>query len=415
MQPKQILDCKLPHQIDLFDSDLFLEDPSATESSEDVESFDAALLHDTVVSGTDWTTETIVSQISKNNIVLDPKFQRREAWTQKRKSAFIESIILGFPIPPIVLAESLDQRGKYIVIDGKQRLLSIRQFWSIGGQTDFTKLSLRNLEILEYLEGYDMEKMSIDPESQSFLSAFENQSIRTIVIKNWKEESILYHIFLRLNTGSVPLSPQELRQALHPGPFVDFVDESSTRSSALKSILGLDAPDFRMRDVELLVRYFAFRNYLPMYRGSLKSFLDDTCKFLNRDWSDHRVRIEDQLEEFEEAYLAATEIFGLDSVFRKWDGSKYVSRFNRAVYDFVMYYFSFSRIRNASMEHPEALREEFKKLCEKDADFLASIERTTKSIEATHLRFSKWGQALQRHIGIRVPVPHVAEEGNIWF
>src|SRR6478735_6597778 len=85
-----------------------------------------------VVSGTDWTTETIVSQLKRGNIQLNPRFQRRDAWKLDRKSRFIESLIVGLPIPQIVLAESKSERGKFIVLDGKQRLLSIVQYWGLG-------------------------------------------------------------------------------------------------------------------------------------------------------------------------------------------------------------------------------------------------------------------------------------------
>jgi Protein of unknown function DUF262 len=80
-----------------------------------------------VVTGTDWTTETVVSQLKRGNIQLDPRFQRRDAWKRDRKSRFIESLIVGLPIPQIVLAESKRERGRFIVLDGKQRLLSILQ------------------------------------------------------------------------------------------------------------------------------------------------------------------------------------------------------------------------------------------------------------------------------------------------
>src|SRR5947209_7589571 len=85
-----------------------------------------------VVNGTDWTTETIVSQLRRGNIQLNPRFQRRDAWKLDRKSRFIESLIVGLPIPQIVLAESKQERGKFIVLDGKQRLLAILQFWGLG-------------------------------------------------------------------------------------------------------------------------------------------------------------------------------------------------------------------------------------------------------------------------------------------
>ncbi|WP_283206809.1 DUF262 domain-containing protein [Methylobacterium thuringiense] len=69
-----------------------------------------------------------MSQAKRGNIEMRPRFQRRDAWRVLRKSRFVESIILGLPIPQIVLAEKRNERGKYIVLDGKQRLLSLLQF-----------------------------------------------------------------------------------------------------------------------------------------------------------------------------------------------------------------------------------------------------------------------------------------------
>jgi hypothetical protein len=90
-----------------------------------------------VVTGTDWTTEVIVTQLKRKNIQLEPRFQRRDAWKPDRKSRFIESLVVGLPIPQIVLAESKNERGKFIVLDGKQRLLTILQFWGDeGGAND---------------------------------------------------------------------------------------------------------------------------------------------------------------------------------------------------------------------------------------------------------------------------------------
>lgn len=94
------------------------------ESSEDI-AIQLEDIQQAVVWGTDWTAGTIVSQIEKGFIDLKPKFQRREAWDDKRKSLFIESLVLGLPIPQIILAERKEKRGTYIVIDGKQRLISL--------------------------------------------------------------------------------------------------------------------------------------------------------------------------------------------------------------------------------------------------------------------------------------------------
>jgi len=101
-------------------------------------------IREIVVSGSDWTTETIFNQLVRGNIELNPRFQRRDAWDITRKSRFIESLILGFPIPQIVLAANRQEKGKFIVLDGKQRLLTIMQFY--GGSDE--NISNNNMPLL---------------------------------------------------------------------------------------------------------------------------------------------------------------------------------------------------------------------------------------------------------------------------
>jgi hypothetical protein len=239
-------------QINILDEDTFIEENDTEESVEELGSLNPQIVQQAVVAATDWTTETVVNQINKGNILLNPRFQRRDAWENSRKSRFIESLILGLPIPQLVLAETKNRKGRYIVIDGKQRLLSIRQFTAGENDPDYTQLRLTGLDIRRDLNTKTLNDISNDADLYQDVSAFENQPIRTVVIKNWRDENFLYRIFLRLNTGSVPLSPQELRQALHPGKFVDFADSHSGDSSALREILKNKKPDFRMRDTELL-------------------------------------------------------------------------------------------------------------------------------------------------------------------
>jgi hypothetical protein len=212
-----------------------------------------------VVSATDWTTETVVSQLSRGNIQLNPRFQRRDAWKRDRKSRFIESLIVGLPIPQIVLAESKKDRGKFIVLDGKQRLLAILQYWGLGEGVN-NSYALTGLTLRGDLKRKTFKQLSSDPELEADFNALTNQSVRTVVIRNWKDTNFLHTVFLRLNTGSVTLSPQELRQALLPGPFTDFVDEAAANSEGLKRLLGLAEPDPRMRDIEVLTRFLAFHS-----------------------------------------------------------------------------------------------------------------------------------------------------------
>ncbi|RVP97116.1 DUF262 domain-containing protein [Sinorhizobium meliloti] len=397
----------MPGQRDFFGPDEFLEVSDQAETVEDIAGVDQRTVSQAVVSATDWTTETVISQINKGNIQLNPRFQRRDAWEPDRKSRFIESLILGLPIPQLVLAEVKNKRGSYIVIDGKQRLLSIRQFAATADDPLFSRLRLSGLSIRQDLRRLSLVDLRDDPGRSDDLAAFENQPIRTVVIKNWENEDFLYQVFLRLNTGSVPLSPQELRQALHPGPFVEFADLASGDSPALRELLKLKRPDFRMRDAELLIRWYAFQHFFGRYSGDLKGFLDLTCESLNDQWNDAEERVRAELDQFEAAYATAKFIFG-QNVCRKWTPEGYEKPFNRAIYDVLMFYFAQEAVRQAAAARREDIEQAFKDLCEQNPEFLGSIERTTKSIGATSTRFSIWARELNRVLGLELASPFPA-------
>jgi hypothetical protein len=390
-----------------------IEDASAgdSESEDDLGKIDPSLLGKAVVAGTDWTADTLIQQLEKRNIELDPAFQRRDAWSLSRKSKFIESVVLGLPIPQIVLAEKLNNRGKFLVIDGKQRLLSLQQFAGVNLRRNELPLVLKDLLVRTELNGKTYGNLQDSAGLRSYLTAFDNQPIRTIVVRNWQNEKVLYLIFHRLNTSSVPLSPQELRQALHPGKFLQFAVEYSEKSLGLQRALNLSKPDFRMRDVELLIRYYAYRNFIGDYAGNLKDFLDKACQALNSQWKNSANEIASQAEDVEKAISTTFKIFGKDCSFRKWDGEKFERRFNRAVFDIMVYYFSNQETRRRARARAPAVREAFKELCARNRKFRASLETTTKSLGATSTRLSKWGRAL-KHLGAPVRIPKLKKSAK---
>ena len=200
------------------------------DSNENISDTNLNIISSVVVYGTDWTTETIKNQLVRGNIELNPNFQRRDAWSLRKKSRLIESLILGLPVPQIVLAERENMKGKYIVLDGKQRLLSIFQFYG-ESSSNYDNFKLKDLEILKEINGLSYTDLRRQGDLQDSL---DNQFIRTIIIRNWQKESLLYKIFTRLNTENTPLSPQELRQSLYPGGFTDFLNDQSANSSGLK-------------------------------------------------------------------------------------------------------------------------------------------------------------------------------------
>ena len=376
-----------------------------SESEDDLTSLDAAAFSQAVVFATDWTIETILRQLDKGSISLDPGYQRRDAWRSDRKSLFIESLLLGLPIPQLVFAEARGKKGAYIVIDGKQRLLTLRQFAAKPGGPS-PPLALTGLKIRTELNGRTLADIENDPALQNDVSAFQNQPIRTVVLRNWPHENFLYLVFHRLNTGSVQLSPQELRQALHPGPFVTYSVERSGKSKGLQRYFGLSAPDFRMRDVEMFVRFYAFQNFIQNYTGNLKAFMDTTCSSLNARWETAHDVLTKQADALDSAIEATFEIFGEKNAFRKFDGQKYQARRNRAVFDVMVYYFADPSVRERAQEKAVAVESAFRKLCQ-DNDFVRSLEATTKSIAATGLRLQKWGGALSQTLDVAVNVPMI--------
>ena len=385
------------------------DDDSAGESEEDLALHQRDIAAGAVLAPTDWTVGTILGQLQKGNIELNPAFQRRDAWkTATRKSKFIESVILGLPIPQIVLAESKDRKGTYLVIDGKQRLLSLRQF-AASEDDEFNPLVLAGLDVRPDLNGLTLEELRADERFGEELAAFENQTIRTVVVRQWPNEDFLYLVFLRLNTGSVPLSPQELRQALHPGPFMDFADEFAEQSDVIHDALGVTQPDFRMRDVELLIRFLAFDRFLESYAGNLKQFLDFTCLRLNELWGEENEQIEASAASCDSAIASTVGIFG-DGAFRRWTGTKWERRFNRAVFDAQTFYFKDLAVATAALARAEDVVEAFRSLSNADQAFSQSLQTTTKSVAATYTRLAAWGTLLSEVLNLRLRVPTL--QGN---
>ncbi len=357
--------------------------------------FSQAVLH-----SADWTVETIVSQLNRGNIEMNPRFQRRDAWSLRRKSAFIESLILGLPVPQIVLAEKQGQRGRYIVLDGKQRLLSLLQFTgqAEGQHNGFRLLGLEARPDLNTRAYAALQ----DPAFEADLNAFHNYTVRTVVIRNWPNYEFLHLVFLRLNTGSVRLSPQELRQAMFPGDFSNYVDDAASGSTPLRTLLGRDSPDPRMRDVELLVRFLGFHIFVSQYVGRMKAFLDETCGELNAHWVARRPELEQSVAAFNAGSEALIQVLGQADVARKATSRA----FNRAIFDALIFYASHEPIRNAMLQHAGPVRAAYQAALA-DQAFLAAAESDTAGVPNTLARLRLWGQRLRDATNLAFALPEL--------
>ena len=205
---------------------------------------------------------TIVGLIESGNYILKPGFQRRHRWDNKRKSKLIESFIINVPIPPIFLYETT--YSKYEVMDGLQRITAIYEFYNDG-------FALEGLEEWSELNGYkynelpEVIKLGIDRRYLSSIILLQETAKNELEALNMKQL-----VFERLNSGGVDLSDQETRNALYDGALNKLCLELSCNTKFRKlfaipvnvdkknKITGNVLYD-KMEDVELVLRFFAFR------------------------------------------------------------------------------------------------------------------------------------------------------------
>lgn len=225
----------------------------------------------------DYTLKGLCDMFSNKDITI-PDYQRGFVWSIKQSSLLIESFLIGLPVPPIFLY--IDDENKNLVIDGQQRLLSIVYFFegyfgteSQSGRRQVFKLSGLKEDNPYYNKRFidlsDKDKRKLET---SVLRAI---NIRQLSPKN--ENTCMYHIFERLNTGGTPLKPQEIRNCVFRSTFLNQLKELNNNKN-WRTILGKKLPVKSQTDIELLLRAFGLSYYLNSYEKPMKEFLNKTAK-----------------------------------------------------------------------------------------------------------------------------------------
>jgi hypothetical protein len=367
-----------------------------------------------VIYSRDWTIETINNQIVQQNVDLNPKFQRRNAWTDERRSKLIESLIVGLPVPEIVLAEHPTKKKSFIVIDGKQRLLTVAGFID-PTVAYWKKAELKGLKVRPDLAGTTFANLNSAPSNIDDLRKLMNADLRCTVIANVQSEDVLYDIFYRLNTGSVPLSTQELRQVLHKGKFADYLMEATSKLLPIHKVLGLSDADARLRDAEIVLRFMALVLFPDSYRGNLKAFLDSAMKIMNADWDTYKSQAANALAGLNASINTLNEVFGYALIGRKFTDGSWESRFNRVLFEVEAFYFRFvpgAKIRS----YKQKFLRNFERLCSNNREFRSSIESTTKTNERYETRFALFQETVNTSFGLRIDdVPiRVPDQDEKW-
>lgn len=236
--------------------------------------------------GADYPVDGLVKRIQRGDIFI-PSFQRSYVWKLEQASRFIESLLMGLPVPGIFLAKEADT-NKLIVIDGQQRLKTLQFFY--GGRFEPRDKPFELKKVAEQFLGKTYETLSaVDRRmlDDAILPA-------TIVRQEQPEDtnpqqSSIYHIFERLNTGGTKLEPQEIRACVNYGDFNKCLNQINQNLSWQKIFQGRENVEIpnktkRMKDQELILRFLSLHFELNAYKSSMKDFL---TKFMyeNRDLS----------------------------------------------------------------------------------------------------------------------------------
>jgi uncharacterized protein with ParB-like and HNH nuclease domain len=241
----------------------------------------------------DYTLE-VYWQKWKSNEILIPVFQRGFVWKISQSSRLVESFMMGLPVPQIFLYT--DEQQKYLVIDGQQRLKSIFYFFEgYFGQPDkANKRSIFKLHGLDEKSKWSGLKFEdFEPADQRKL---RQSVLRAIVVKqlNPDDNTSVFHIFERLNTGGTLLKPQEVRNAVYSGTLNDLLLELNIYPQ-WRELLHKPLPDSRQKDVELILRYMSLYHWGEKYYKPMKTFMSD---FMSRNRNPSMKIIEEERQRF---------------------------------------------------------------------------------------------------------------------
>ena len=244
--------------------EIILKDENLEEKNPDVEIEDTATeendsIYFSISSfGADYTVDGLVKRLEKKQIIV-PEFQRRYVWDIKKASRFIESLIIGLPVPGIFLSRDVIQNWEdkstasgtnipHLIIDGQQRLLSLQKFYKgLFGEKKF-KLT----GVCDEFEGKSYDDLSSDDQNR-----LDDAIIHATIIKQDapdKDNNSIYMVFERLNTGGVLLQPQEIRACIYHGEFNKLLNEL-IKVPAWRSLFKKENP--RLKEQELILRFFA--------------------------------------------------------------------------------------------------------------------------------------------------------------
>lgn len=313
------------------------------------------------------TVDYNLGSIADLKVDLSPKYQRRNRWDNNRKSKLIESFLMNVPVPPIFLNE--DQYGKYSIIDGKQRITSIKSFFD-------NTLKLEGLSVFSELNGKFFK--DLPSVFQDVIKTRPN--LRAITILRMSDKDIKHEVFQRLNTGGMALNPQEIRNNAFPGNLNNLLLELS-ENELFHKMLGIKNKEKsriykEMKDVEFVLRFFAFWDNWNSYSGNMKLTLDNYME-------DKKDIPEKEVERLRTGFLNTIEkvysLFGEFS-YKRWQVEKGMWRKQvlAALYDAQMFAVK-DHTKSDLAKNSTKILNKYKKLFNENTPFRKAIDSATNN------------------------------------
>ena len=301
-------------------------EPASPPDQADIEIIDEAdadesvlpLRYDITSSGIDFDVEGLVRRLNDEDVLI-PDWQRHYVWSIRQASSFIESLLFGLPVPGVFLGKD-PESGRLYVIDGQQRLKTLQFFYAgkfEGSDTPNSTFKLKGVD--DRFEGFVFEDLR-DADRRNL----NNSLIHATVVRQDAppdNDTSMYQIFKRLNTGGSKVNPQEIRCAIYQGELIEKIKKLNNYPG-WRGILGEPSP--RLKDQELILRFMAM-----WHEGN--HYTKPMVEFLNAFTQSNRSPAENWLEEtsklFEQTIGAFAE--AKDKPFRLHEGRAV----NAAVFD----------------------------------------------------------------------------------
>lgn len=321
--------------------------------------------------GADYPVDTLVARLEKG-VFFVPSFQRAYVWSMPQASRFIESLLLGLPVPGIFVAKE-SGTSKHLIIDGQQRLKTLQYYFD----GSFQGREFRLKDVDKRWQGKTIDDLAFDDRQR-----LEDSIIHATVFKQEdpNDDKSIYFVFERLNTGGSKLYPQEIRSCVSYGNFIDLLRDIN-KETDWRAVFGPQSR--RQKDQELILRFLAFLYTEENYQRPMR-------EFLNRFIRLHRNIDEELACEFREAFLktitVAHRALG-DRPFRP-SGS-----LNAAVFDSVMVGL-YARLQQGSLEDLRQLKTAYDALLSNE-EFKLAYQMSTADPENVRLRFELARQAFK--------------------